>query len=82
MENDRKVLQDINSLVNSAFVVNEGAEDMKKKIEKMADVLADKEGLENVPRANIVRALTNMVKAGDSLEDTEAVEQELHQMYN
>ena len=48
----------------------------------MADKLTDKEGLENVPRENIVRALTNMVKAGDSLEDTERVEQELHQQYN
>ena len=55
---------------------------MEQEIEEMADKLANKEGLENVPRANIVRALTNMVKAGDSLEDTEGVEQELHQMHN
>lgn len=79
MENDRKVLQDINSLVNSAFVVNEGVEDMKMKIEKMADELEDELG--NVPRATIVRALTNMVKQGDNLEDLEGVKQELRQMH-
>lgn len=79
MENDKKVLQDINSLVNSAFVVNEGVEDMKMKIEKMADELEDELG--NVPRATIVRALTNMVKQGDNLEDLEGVKQELRQMH-
>ena len=79
MENDRKVLQDINSLVNSAFVVNEGVEDMKMKIEKMADELEDELG--NVPRASIVRALTNMVKEGDNLDDLEGVKQELRQMH-
>ena len=79
MENDRKVLQDINSLVNSAFVVNEGVEDMEMEIEKMADELEDELG--NVPRATIVRALTNMVKQGDNLEDLEGVKQELRQMH-
>ena len=79
MENDKKVLQDINSLVNSAFVVNEGVEDMKMKIEKMADELEDELG--NVPRATIVRALTNMVKQGDNLDDLEGVKQELRQMH-
>jgi len=79
MENDKKVLQDINSLVNSAFVVNEGVEDMEMKIEKMADELDDELG--NVPRATIVRALTNMVKQGDNLEDLEGVKQELRQMH-
>ena len=79
MENDRKVLQDINSLVNSAFVVNEGVEDMEMKIEKMADELDDELG--NVPRATIVRALTNMVKQGDNLDDLEGVKQELRQMH-
>ena len=79
MENDKKVLQDINSLVNSAFVVNEGVEDMKQKIEKMADELDDELG--NVPRATIVRALTNMVKQGDNLDDLEGVKQELRQMH-
>ena len=79
MENDKKVLQDINSLVNSAFVVNEGVEDMEMKIEKMADELDDELG--NVPRASIVRALTNMVKQGDNLEDLEGVKQELRQMH-
>ena len=79
MENDKKVLQDINSLVNSAFVVNEGVEDMKMKIEKMADELEDELG--NVPRATIVRALTNMVKEGDNLDDLEGVKQELRQMH-
>ena len=79
MENDRKVLQDINSLVNSAFVVNEGVEDMKMKIEKMADELEDELG--NVPRASIVRALTNMVKEGDNLDDLEGVKQELRLMH-
>lgn len=79
MENDKKVLQDINSLVNSAFVVNEDVEDMKMEIEKMADELEDELG--NVPRATIVRALTNMVKQGDNLEDLEGVKQELRQMH-
>lgn len=79
MENDKKVLQDINSLVNSAFVVNEGVEDMEMEIEKMADELEDELG--NVPRATIVRALTNMVKQGDNLEDLEGVKQELRQMH-
>ena len=79
MENDKKVLQDINSLVNSAFVVNEGVEDMEMKIEKMADELEDELG--DVPRATIVRALTNMVKQGDNLEDLEGVKQELRQMH-
>ena len=79
MENDKKVLQDINSLVNSAFVVNEDVEDMEMKIEKMADELDDELG--NVPRASIVRALTNMVKQGDNLEDLEGVKQELRQMH-
>jgi hypothetical protein len=79
MENDKKVLQDINSLVNSAFVVNEGVEDMEMKIEKMADELDDELG--NVPRATIVRALTNMVKQGDNLDDLEGVKQELRQMH-
>jgi len=79
MENDKKVLQDINSLVNSAFVVNEDVEDMKMEIEKMADELEDELG--NVPRASIVRALTNMVKQGDNLEDLEGVKQELRQMH-
>ena len=79
MENDKKVLQDINSLVSSAFVVNEGVEDMKMKIEKMADELEDELG--NVPRETIVRALTNMVKQGDNLEDLEGVKQELRQMH-
>jgi len=79
MENDRKVLQDINSLVNSAFVVNEGVEDMEMEIEKMADELEDELG--DVPRATIVRALTNMVKQGDNLEDLEGVKQELRQMH-
>ena len=79
MENDKKVLQDINSLVNSAFVVNEGVEDMEMEIEKMADELDDELG--NVPRASIVRALTNMVKQGDNLEDLEGVKQELRQMH-
>lgn len=79
MENDKKVLQDINSLVNSAFVVNEDVEDMKMEIEKMADELEDELG--NVPRETIVRALTNMVKQGDNLEDLEGVKQELRQMH-
>lgn len=79
MENDKKVLQDINSLVNSAFVVNEGVEDMEMEIEKMADELEDELG--DVPRATIVRALTNMVKQGDNLEDLEGVKQELRQMH-
>ena len=79
MENDKKVLQDINSLVNSAFVVNEDVEDMKMEIEKMADELEDELG--NVPRATIVRALTNMVKQGDNLDDLEGVKQELRQMH-
>ena len=79
MENDKKVLQDINSLVNSAFVVNEDVEDMKMEIEKMADELEDELG--NVPRASIVRALTNMVKQGDNLDDLEGVKQELRQMH-
>ena len=79
MENDKKVLQDINSLVNSAFVVNEGVEDMEMEIEKMADELEDELG--NVPRATIVRALTNMVKQGDNLDDLEGVKQELRQMH-
>ena len=79
MENDRKVLQDINSLVNSAFVVNEGVEDMEMEIEKMADELEDELG--DVPRATIVRALTNMVKQGDNLDDLEGVKQELRQMH-
>jgi len=79
MENDKKVLQDINSLVNSAFVVNEDVEDMKMEIEKMADELEDELG--DVPRATIVRALTNMVKQGDNLEDLEGVKQELRQMH-
>ncbi len=79
MENNKKVLQDINRLINSTFVLNEGAEDMKKKIEELADELDDELG--NVPRATIVRALTNMVKQGDSLDDLEGVKQELRQMH-
>jgi len=62
-----------------AEVLNEGAEDMKQKIEKMADELDDELG--NVPRATIVRALTNMVKEGDNLDDLEGVKQELRQMH-
>ena len=80
MKISKKLVQDVHR------IVNEGAKPltpkMEQEIEEMADKLANKEGLENVPRANIVRALTNMAKAGDSLEDTEGVEQELHQMHN
>ena len=74
------VLHDIHQIVNEG--TKPLTSKMEQEIEEMADELENKEGLENVPRAKIVRALTNMVKAGDSLEDTERVEQELHQQYN
>ena len=73
----RELLRDIHQIVNEA--TRPLSPEMKKKIEELADELDDELG--NVPRATIVRALTNMVKQGDSLKDLEGVKQELRQMH-
>ena len=73
----RELLRDIHQIVNEA--TQPLSPEMKQKIEKMADELDDELG--NVPRTTIVRALTNMVKQGDSLDDLEGVKQELSQMH-
>jgi len=73
----KELLQDIHQIVNEA--TQPLSPEMKQKIEKMADELDDELG--NVPRTTIVRALTNMVKQGDSLDDLEGVKQELSQMH-
>ena len=73
----KELLRDIHQIVNEA--TQPLSPEMKKKIEKMTDELDDELG--NVPRTTIVRALTNMVKQGDSLDDLEGVKQELSQMH-
>lgn len=73
----RELLRDIHQIVNEA--TKPLSPEMKQKIEKMADELDDELG--NVPRTTIVRALTNMVNQGDSLDDLEGVKQELSQMH-
>jgi len=73
----KELLRDIHQIVNEA--TQPLSPEMKQKIEKMADELDDELG--NVPRTTIVRALTNMVKQGDSLDDLEGVKQELSQMH-
>jgi len=73
----KELLQDIHQIVNEA--TQPLSPEMKQKIEKMTDELDDELG--NVPRTTIVRALTNMVKQGDSLDDLEGVKQELSQMH-
>ena len=73
----KELLRDIHQIVNEA--TKPLSPEMKKKIEELTDELDDELG--NVPRTTIVRALTNMVKQGDSLDDLEGVKQELSQMH-
>ena len=73
----KELLRDIHQIVNEA--TRPLSPEMKKKIEELADELDDELG--NVPRATIVRALTNMANQGDTLEDLEGVKQELSQMH-
>jgi len=73
----KELLRDIHQIVNEA--TQPLSPEMIQEIEKIADELDDELG--NVPRTTIVRALTNMVKQGDSLKDLEGVKQELRQMH-
>ena len=73
----KELLRDFHQIVNEA--TQPLSPEMIQEIEKIADELDDELG--NVPRTTIVRALTNMVKQGDSLKDLEGVKQELRQMH-
>ena len=73
----KELLRDIHQIVNEA--TQPLSPEMIQEIEKIANELDDELG--NVPRTTIVRALTNMVKQGDSLKDLEGVKQELRLMH-
>lgn len=72
----RKLIQDIHQMLNEGNVPL--SLEMKKKIKERAFELADK--MTNVDQDKAERILTRMAAEGDSLDDLEALEQELEAM--
>lgn len=72
----RKLIQDIHQMLNEGNVPL--SLEMKKKIKERAFELADK--MTNVDQNKVERILTRMAAEGDSLDDLEALEQELKAM--
>lgn len=72
----RKLIQDIHQMLNEGNVPL--SLEMKKKIKERAFELADK--MTNVDQNKVERILTRMAAEGDSLDDLEALEQELEAM--
>jgi len=72
----RKLIQDIHQMLNEGNVPL--SLEMKKKIKERASELADK--MTNVDQDKAERILTRMAAEGDSLDDLEALEQELEAM--
>ena len=72
----RKLIQDIHQMLNEGNVPL--SLEMRKKIKERAFELADK--MTNVDQNKVERILTRMAAEGDSLDDLEALEQELEAM--